>query len=195
FRRARRLRVERGSLMAGDTEKSQDLGFSVDVSDSSRTPKVGPSDTQDTGLTTGAGAARILSNLPEGTEIRLPDGRFFDVDALMEAIQSGAQSVRVLDGTEISIDQLLVALGLETGVPQLEEDEEEAENQQASFRQGPLLEIIQSLIEQGAINPTQLFYPSFEMEDSLTGLADDDSALTSLAWSIAGDPTVTEGTD
>ncbi|MEX0807303.1 MAG: Calx-beta domain-containing protein, partial [Dongiaceae bacterium] len=110
---------------------------------------------------------------------------------MLNAIQSGADSVPLDDGAAISVADLLVAFGMEPHVPELG-DEERVENTQASFTPGPLLELLQSLIERGVINPTVLNYSLFGPEEILfllDGLAD----ISLLNWSLEGASSVTEG--
>ncbi|MDZ4735807.1 MAG: hypothetical protein SGJ07_05605, partial [Rhodospirillaceae bacterium] len=121
----------------------------------------------------------------------LPDGRVINLDQLLNAIQSGSDSIPLDDGDAISVEDLLVAFGMEPHVPEIG-DEERVENTQASFTPGPLLEMLKSLVERGVIDPTELNYGLFDQEEILfllDGLAD----ISLLNWSLEGAGSVTEG--
>ena len=138
-----------------------------------------------------------LAELQAGDEIVLPDGTVIDAEIILEAVKSGADFILLEDGTKIDLEALLVALGLETGVPTIDNPEDQLpKNEQASFSRGPLIKIIQGLIEKGAIDPTQLLYRVPEHDDTLTGYEDDgDRNLADLNWTIVGASTVDEGND
>jgi hypothetical protein len=121
----------------------------------------------------------------------LPDGRVLDVNQILNAIQSGADSIPIDGENSILIEDLLVALGLDS-IEKLG-DGDRVENTTASFTPGPLIQILQSLIEKGVIDPTFLNYGMLGLEEELVLAEDEGVDLSLLNWSIEGSSVLTEG--